>query len=102
MANVKPEDLLESKKLSQADVDLLTSDLKFTTAVTKEMQIQWVAEKGLVDYMAKAVQEFLFARNLTALKLVVLGPPFSGKTYMAKRLASFYGLPYLKVQNDQK
>ncbi|GAV00379.1 hypothetical protein RvY_11237 [Ramazzottius varieornatus] len=98
VVSVKPEDLFSAKKLTQADVDLLTCDLKFTTAVTKDMQIQWVAEKGLFDYMAKAVQEFLAVRNLTALKLVVLGPPFAGKTYMAKRLAAFYDIQYLKVE----
>nr|ADI46823.1 FAP75f [Volvox carteri f. nagariensis] len=52
---------------------------------------------GLLAHLPGVVAEFLAARSLTPLRLLVTGPPLSGKTHLARRLAHRYGLSYINV-----
>ena len=48
------------------------------------------------------ISEFKEYRNLTPIKILVHGPPFSGKTSMAKKLAAHYELHYLDPEQVAK
>nr|BBC28438.1 flagellar associated protein [Yamagishiella unicocca] len=52
---------------------------------------------GLPAHLAAVAAEFRTARRLTPLRLLVTGPPLSGKTHLARRLAHQYGLSYISV-----
>jgi adenylate kinase len=95
---VPAAELLKSGKIKQYQCDLLTCDLRMTPSIIKEqMKIRWLAEKGLAECAAEIIEEFRLLRHLKPIKLAVLGPPFSGKTSMAKRLSQFYAINYLNV-----
>ena len=46
--------------------------------------------------------EFTKARNLNPLKIVICGPPASGKSYLAERLGVLYNLPHYKITDIVK
>lgn len=50
-------------------------------------------QMGPVANIGKVVTEFKKARGLTPLRIVVLGPPASGKSTLAKGILSFLFLP---------
>ena len=52
----------------------------------------------MIENVQPVVQEYRDARGLSALKIVVHGPPASGKTFYAKKLAEFYELHYLEPE----
>jgi adenylate kinase len=45
------------------------------------------------------VNEYREKRGLTPLRLLVQGPPVSGKTTLSKQLASYYGLHYISMKD---
>ena len=53
---------------------------------------------GLVENIQTVVQEYRDARGLSSLKIFVHGPPASGKTFFAKKLAEIYELHYLEPE----
>jgi adenylate kinase len=56
-----------------------------------------------MENLQQLIQEYKDARGLSPLKLVIHGPPASGKTYFAKKLATHYEIHYLdfdKVVQD--
>jgi adenylate kinase len=49
----------------------------------------------LVDNITNFIKEFKEFRKLTPINIFVHGPPFSGKSLYAKRLAEKYELHYI-------
>ncbi|GFH20482.1 uncharacterized protein HaLaN_17610 [Haematococcus lacustris] len=54
---------------------------------------------GLRANLEGVVQDWLMARGVTPLRIVVAGPPMSGKSVLAARLAAAYGLPCVCAQD---
>jgi adenylate kinase len=52
----------------------------------------------LVENIQPFIQEYRDARGLSSLKILVYGPPASGKTFFAKKLAEYYELHYLEPE----
>lgn len=50
------------------------------------------------DIINEIIKEYKSARNLRPVKIVVLGPPASGKTRVARYLADHYGIQYIHVK----
>lgn len=44
-------------------------------------------------------EEFNFFRGLFPLKVLISGPPCSGKTYFASKLSEQYGIPHITIQD---
>lgn len=53
---------------------------------------------GMVSNLSNITKEYLEARSLTALKLVVMGPPLAGKSKMCKKLSEMYSLMHIDAK----
>lgn len=77
---------------------MLQLNLRLEPGCIKEMNVEWKYETGIIENIQPIVQEYRDARGLSALKILVHGPPASGKTYYAKKLAEHYELHYLEPE----
>jgi adenylate kinase len=62
---------------------------------------EWRCKDGLTNENIRTIvnAEFNKFRGLFPLKLVVLGPPGSGKTFFCAKLAAEYGIPHITVKD---
>jgi len=58
----------------------------------------WQCKQGFVENMPALVDQFKQHHGLAASRVVVYGPPLSGKTRCVAELASYYGLPLVDLQ----
>lgn len=61
------------------------------------MRNTWIAQGGIKKNSLKIALEFRHHRNVTPLRVVLLGPPLVGKTYLSEKLAQFYKLPRFSI-----
>ena len=81
--------------------EYLSIDLKMkTSSVFLSPQFNWHCIKGICkETLQQLNEEFNLYRGLFPLKLFITGPPGSGKTFYANKLAEAYGVPHLKIQD---
>lgn len=79
----------------------LSHNLKFKTedAYIHSLSFDWVSKEGIVASIDTVVEQFKVARNLTPLKVVMIGPPSLPKQMFASRIAKKYYLPLLSVKD---
>lgn len=58
----------------------------------------WHCRDGMLSCFSQIVSEFNTYRGLKPNKIVIIGPPVSGKSKAADVLASAYGLPILSIK----
>ena len=63
----------------------------------KDRQFKWHCEFGIPENMDKLREEFNLYRNLKPIKIIVSGPPSSGKTTLCEFLTSKYKLNNYKL-----
>ncbi|KAJ3295038.1 Adenylate kinase 7 [Borealophlyctis nickersoniae] len=94
---VAREAALLNKDLPQSDYDMLLVNLRLEPGHVREMSFEWKYESGLIENLPQLIQEYKQARGLTPLKIVVHGPPASGKTTFSKKIAQHYEIHYIDV-----
>lgn len=92
------DDSLMDKTISQSDYDMLTVNLRLDPVFIKEAEIELKYESGLIENITLLVQEYKDARGLWPLKVVVHGPPASGRTTLAQKIAEKYKIHYLEPE----
>ncbi|KND00419.1 uncharacterized protein SPPG_04741 [Spizellomyces punctatus DAOM BR117] len=92
------EAALLNKDLPQSDYDMLLVNLRLDPGHIKEMSFEWKYESGLVENLTQFIQEYKYARGLTPLRIVVHGPPASGKTFYANKIAQHYEIHIINVE----
>ncbi|KAJ3325909.1 Adenylate kinase 7 [Boothiomyces sp. JEL0866] len=92
----KEEGFLE-KGFTQEDIDMLTVNLRMEPAYIKDLGLEWKYESGIIESLPQLIQEYKDARGLWALKIVMHGPPASGKTFYAQKIAELYKIHYLET-----
>lgn len=81
-------------------VELLSLDLQIKTSPEFLEGANWHCPDGITsDTMPMLNQEFNHFRGLFPLKVFIGGPPLSGKTHFATKLAQAYGIPHLKIKD---
>ena len=78
----------EELELEQEDADKLLEEKKFP----------WHAKFGIRKNIRSLEKEFNSFRGLNPVKIFITGPPASGKTFYAERLAKYYNIPRVHVQ----
>lgn len=61
-------------------------------------RIRWCFNLPFRDVINVVIKEYKAARNLCPVKIIILGPPASGKTRVARYLADHYGIHYIHVK----
>ncbi|KAJ3142639.1 Adenylate kinase 7 [Physocladia obscura] len=99
---VPKEMALLNKNLPQSDYDMLLVNLRLEPGHVKEMTFEWKYELGIIDNLPALIQEYKDARGLSPLKIVLHGPPASGKTFYANKIAEFYDIHYVEADTVVK
>ncbi|XP_018338500.1 PREDICTED: adenylate kinase 7-like [Trachymyrmex septentrionalis] len=94
---VSKKEALSLPEVSQRIYDQMTVDLNINPVYIID-RIQWYFEMPFRDVVDIVINEYKTARNLHPVKIVVLGPPASGKTRIARYLANYYGIHYIHVK----
>mmetsp|Transcript_20525 Transcript_20525/g.38172 ORF Transcript_20525/g.38172 Transcript_20525/m.38172 type:complete len:849 (+) Transcript_20525:165-2711(+) len=77
----------------------LQANLAFDTSEGSVMSLveEWKSREGLVQNVKAVVEEFKASRDLRPIRLALSGPPCSGKTTVARRVADEYSLPIVSA-----
>ena len=65
----------------------------------EKRKFQWHCEFGIPENTEKLRKEFNEYRGMHNLKVLITGPPGSGKTYISEKLSKFFNIPHFKI-ND--
>ncbi|UJR15265.1 hypothetical protein I4U23_002219 [Adineta vaga] len=96
---IDQENIMLNGEVTQADYDMLLANMQFEPMFIREqMNIKWHCENGITESIEKIIEEYRTQRNLIPIKILVLGPPASGKTTISKQLAQEYKLHYLAMK----
>lgn len=93
VAELSPEMGLLVPGMTQLQLDTLLCNLRLSPdADATYLRMSWKARSGLVASIDSVVAEYREARKLQPVRIVVLGPPSSGKTTLCNNLAAHYGV----------
>ncbi|XP_011694075.1 PREDICTED: adenylate kinase 7-like [Wasmannia auropunctata] len=95
--SVSKEVALSLPEVSQQIYDQMTVDLNIDPVYIID-RIRWHFGMPFRDVVNLVIKEYKVVRNLRPVKIVVLGPPASGKTRVARYLAEHYGIHYVHVK----
>lgn len=93
--NVDKNQVFLLKDISQVDYDHLTINLKMDQGCVKEMIFEWKYENGFIENISNLIADYRNFFNLNPIKILIHGPPFSGKTFYSKKIALYYSIHYL-------
>lgn len=93
---MKCSDAFKDGELTPEQDETLEDEEK--EALLKQLKFPWHSEKGIVGNMVKLNKEFNESRGLNPVKIFVTGPPASGKTFYATKLAKYYNIPHVSVK----
>ncbi|XP_076749056.1 adenylate kinase 7 [Xylocopa sonorina] len=103
LANGKVKKIVEEEafllpEITQRIYDLMTMNLIVEPVYIAD-RISWHLDTTFPDSINVIVKEYKTARNLLPIRVVVLGPPASGKTKIARYLASHYDIHYVHAKS---
>lgn len=98
MKNIEQEEAFLLPEVTQQTYDLMTMNLNIDPDYIVE-RIRWHLDTPFRDNMNVILKEFRDAHNLHPLKVLILGPPASGKTRVAEYLMKHYDLHYIHVKS---
>ncbi|BFZ12297.1 hypothetical protein BsWGS_15336 [Bradybaena similaris] len=98
--HISKEEAFLNPNMEQAVFDTLLVNLKMdSTAIRDEMLINWTSEAGFAENIKQVVEEYKQYRNLQPIRVVILGPPASGKSTISQQLCSYYKLHHVTIQD---
>jgi adenylate kinase len=62
------------------------------------IELDWHCKSGMPANISKVKQEFEKARNLKPVKVMISGPPCSGKSFFGKQLGEHYNIPHIHME----
>lgn len=67
------------------------------------LELEWHCKAGMASNIQLVKNEFEKARNLKPVKVLITGPPCSGKSFFGQQLGEHYNVPHIhmeKLMND--
>ena len=74
-------------------VEFFLQDLRFEAGSVKELEMEWVSQEGFVENVDRVMQEYRQVRNLMPVRVLVTGPPATGKSVMSKEVGFVFSFP---------
>lgn len=93
---MKASDAFKDGELTPEQEETLEEEEK--EAMIKSLKFPWHCEKGIIGNMPKLNEEFNKFRGLNPVKIFISGPPASGKSFYAEKLAKYYNIPHVHVK----
>jgi adenylate kinase len=93
------EAALLSRAMVQTEYDMLLLNSRLDPGHVKEMTFEWKFDSGIIENLPYLIQEYKDARGLLPLKIIIHGPPASGKSMLAKKIAEHYGIHLVDVES---
>lgn len=94
---MKASDAFHTIKLTAQQEENLEDEEK--EALMKKNKFDWHTEKGIIKKIDVLNKEFNQFRGLNPVKIMISGPPASGKTFYADMLAKYYNVPKVNVSH---
>lgn len=84
-------------EITQRDIDVITLNVNIEPAYTLDATIQ--SNNNFISMIINVGEEYRNSRNLHPLKIIILGPPASGKSTLAKLLEKYYQISYIEIED---
>lgn len=91
---MKASDAFKAMPLTAEEQEIEAEDLEKLAA---EKKFPWHAKFGIRRQIRSLETEFNSFRGLNPVKIFITGPPASGKTFYAEKLAKYYNIPRVHV-----
>jgi hypothetical protein len=62
------------------------------------LELEWHCKEGMAINIQKVKEEFEKARNLKPVKVLITGPPCSGKSHFGQQLDEHYNIPHIFME----
>ncbi|KAL3277400.1 hypothetical protein HHI36_012749 [Cryptolaemus montrouzieri] len=93
------EEALKFQGITENNFEKFTVNLNMDPAfILESLPIEWQYETGFLENISRIVEELKESRELAPIKIMIHGPPGSGKSRLAKRICDHYGLHYVSVK----
>jgi adenylate kinase len=87
---MKTSDAFKDKELPEGEEE--------TEELMAKLRFPWRCEKGIVENSRQLNEEFNLSRGLQPVKMVISGPPASGKTHYSHKVSAFFNIPRVHVK----
>lgn len=95
---VAKEEAFLNRELTQQCYDMFNVNLRLEPVWVKDTGIELKYAAGFIENITHLIQEYRDSRGLWPVKVIIHGPPASGKTFYAKKIAKEYKLHYLEPE----
>ena len=62
------------------------------------IELEWHCKSGLAANIQQVKREFEKARDLKPVKVLITGPPCSGKSFFGQQLGEHYNVPHIHME----
>lgn len=87
------------EEINQETYDLMGMNVNIDARYINDRIPYWHLGKPFQFVTDSIIEEYIIARNLCPVKMIILGPPASGKTRVAQYLAEYYDISYIHVKS---
>lgn len=95
---IEMEEAFLLPEITQQIYDVMTINLNIDPVYITD-RISWHFGAPFPDNINLIVKEYKTTRNLNPIRIIVLGPPASGKTRVARYLVDHYDIHYIHVKS---